>query len=91
MKKTYKILIGISFIFYAVTILLTNIDFTEGNHFNEDSVSVVKKNDLARSLESKYRSFILPKSSKAFSQGYIKKLLNSVAIIDTLHTDIVKT
>jgi len=89
MKKIIKILIGISFIFYIVTILITNIDFTETNYVNEDSVNVVMKNELMRSLESKYKSIILPKSSKEFSDGYIKKLLNSVTIIDTLHTDIV--
>ena len=89
MKKVYKILFSISFIFYIVTILLTNIDFNETNYINEDSVNVVMKNDMIRSLESKYNSIILPKSSKEFSAGYIKKLLNSVTIIDTLHTDIV--
>jgi len=90
MKKIYKILLGFSFVFYIVTILLTNIDFTEANNLNEDSVHVVSKNQLITSLESKYRSFILPKSSKAFSEDFIKKTLNSVTIIDTLHTDIVK-
>lgn len=90
MKKTYKILIGISFIIYNVIVLLTNIDFTETYSFNENSVHVLKKNELIRSLESKYQSIILPKSSKDFSEDFIKKLLNGVTIIDTLHIDIVK-
>jgi hypothetical protein len=90
MKRIRKILIGIGFLAYAFIVIFTNMEKTETVHFNEDSVNIVLKNEIINSLESKYHSRILTKSSAGFTDGYIKKLLTSIAIIDSLQTEIVK-
>jgi hypothetical protein len=90
MKQIRKILIGIGFLTYAATVILTNIEFGETEYFNDDSVNVVLKNEMISSLAGKYNSLILTKSSADFTDGYIKGLLNNVAIIDTLSTDVVE-
>jgi len=89
MKKVRKILIGIGFLAYASIIMFTNVDRTETEYFNEDSVNILLKNEMINSLESKYQGRVLAKSSIDFSESYIKKILNNVAIIDTLQADIV--
>ncbi len=88
MKRLRKILIGFVFIAYASLVIFTNVEKNESVYFNKDSVDIVLKNEIINSLETKYQSVILAKSSKDFSENYIEKLLNNVTIIDTLRTDI---
>jgi hypothetical protein len=89
MRKISKIFISLLFSGYIITVLFTNIDISLSINSDNDSVDVVNKNETINSLENKYRSYILPKSSKDFSETYMKKMLNTVAIIDTVHTDLV--
>ena len=89
MIRMRKILIGLGFLAYASIVIFTNIEKTDTDYFNGDSVSIVLKNEIINSLESKYRGRILAESPDDFSDSYINTLLHSVTIIDSLQTDVV--
>jgi hypothetical protein len=90
MRRIRKILVLAGFLSYAATVILTNIEFSDTASVNEDSINVLLKNEMIGTLAGKYNSLILTRSSSDFTDRYIKNLIGSVTIIDTLRTDIVE-